>query len=160
MVRLLFTLLVLLAVSLGRLSAQTPAAPGPAKAEDNALFREIAALDAELFEAYNTRNIDKLAVLFAPNLEFYHDTGGLANYEQNLAAFKSLFARNDGLHRDLVPGTLEVYPIKDYGAIEVGSHRFCHLENGKQDCGTFKFLMLWQKQGGAWKVTRVMSYGH
>ena len=56
--------------------------------------------------------------------------------------------------------TLEVYPIKDYGAIETGTHRFCHTEEGKEICGTFKFLHIWQKEGTTWKVTRVVSYGH
>jgi hypothetical protein len=64
------------------------------------------------------------------------------------------------MRRDLVPGTLEVYPIKGYGAIEIGAHRFCHKEDGKDDCGVFKFVQIWQKQESGWKVTRVVSYGH
>jgi hypothetical protein len=70
-------------------------------------------------------------------------------------------AKNDnGLKRELVPGTLEVYPVRDYGAIEIGSHRFCHDENGKQDCGTFKFMHIWKKTGNEWKITRIISYDH
>jgi hypothetical protein len=29
------------------------------------------------------------------------------------------------VHRELVPGTLEVHPIPGYGALEIGAHRFC-----------------------------------
>ena len=76
------------------------------------------------------------------------------------AGFKKMFAQNNGMHRELVSGTLEVYPIKGYGAIETGTHRFCHTEEGEEICGTFKFLHIWQKEGTAWKVTRVVSYGH
>ena len=53
-----------------------------------------------------------------------------------------------------------MYPLPGYGAIEIGTHEFCHEENGKTDCGTFKFLHVWQKQDGKWQVTRVMSYDH
>ena len=46
------------------------------------------------------------------------------------------------IRRDLELGSLQVYPIKDYGAMEIGRHRFCHKENGKDDCGTFGFAMV------------------
>jgi len=59
-----------------------------------------------------------------------------------------------------VPGSLEVYPIKNYGAIEVGSHRFCHDENGRTECGTFKFLHVWRKTGTTWRLSRIVSYAH
>jgi len=62
--------------------------------------------------------------------------------------------------RDLVKGSLEVYPIRDHGALEIGEHRFCHQENGKDDCGTFKFAMIWRKDDETWKLSRVISYGH
>ncbi|MNC99919.1 hypothetical protein D3C83_183680 [compost metagenome] len=53
-----------------------------------------------------------------------------------------------------------MYPIPGYGAMEVGVHRFCHVENGKEDCGNFKFVHIWQKKDGQWKITRVVSYDH
>ena len=62
--------------------------------------------------------------------------------------------------RELVDGSLEVYPIKGYGAIEIGAHRFCHTEDGKPDCGTFRFLQVWRFKDGAWKVSRDVSFGH
>ena len=124
------------------------------------LYMEIAHMDSVLFNAFNAKDITTIKTLFATDLEFYHDLGGLTNYEQNMEAFKSNFAKNNGLQRELVPGSLEVYPIKDYGAIQIGAHTFCHKENGKQDCGTFKFVHVWQKKNGEWKLTRVVSYGH
>jgi hypothetical protein len=117
-------------------------------------------MDSVLFNAFNAHNLDKLKTLFTDDLEFYHDLGGLTNYAQNMEAFKNNFAKNNGLRRELVPGSLEVYPVKDYGAIEIGAHKFCHIENGRQDCGTFKFAMVWQKKDGEWKISRVVSYGH
>jgi hypothetical protein len=129
-------------------------------AKHDPLYDEIARVDAEMFAAFNAHDADKVETFFDPGLEFFHDKGGLATREASMAVMRSNFTRNDGLRRDLVPGTLEVYPIRDYGAIEVGQHRFCHVENGKNDCGTFKFLHVWQKQPAGWKITRVVSYGH
>jgi len=126
------------------------------------LFAEIAHMDSVMFDAFNAHDLDKLMSTFDSSLEFYHDLGGVTNYEQNKKNFLNAFERNKttGLKRELVPGSMEVYPIKDYGAIETGLHRFCHDEKGKQDCGTFKFLHIWQMKNGQWKVTRVASYDH
>lgn len=47
-----------------------------------------------------------------------------------------------------------------FGAMQFGEHRFCHTENGKPDCGTFRFAHVWRKEGETWKLSRVLSYGH
>jgi hypothetical protein len=117
-------------------------------------------MDSVLFNAFNTHDFEKIKDLFTDDLEFYHDLGGLTNYAQNMESFKTHFVQIPDLHRDLVPGTLEVYPVKDYGAMEIGSHRFCHNENGQPVCGVFKFVMIWRKKDGQWKISRVVSYGH
>ena len=126
------------------------------------LFDSIARMDSVMFDAFNAHDLEKLKTTFSEDLEFYHDKGGLADYKQTMKNFKSLFERNKntGLRRDIVKGSLEVYPIKDYGAVEICAHRFCHVENGKNDCGTFKNIMIWQKKDGQWKVTKVISYDH
>ncbi len=136
-----------------------PAKHLPVSAE---LYAEIAHMDSVMFDAFTTQDLDKLKTTFSEDLEFYHDKGGLTGYEQSMENFKTLFEKNKttGLRRELVKGSLEVYPIKDYGAIEICLHRFCHVENGKDDCGTFKNIMVWQKKDGLWKVTRVISYDH
>jgi hypothetical protein len=125
-----------------------------------ALRELVAQLDQSLFEAYNAHDVDGLMAWFTEDLEFYHDTGGLLDYEQVQAGFTNVFANNKDIRRELIDGTLEVYPVKDYGVIEIGAHRFCHTENGKPDCGTFKFMQIWRFKDGAWKVSREVSYGH
>ena len=117
-------------------------------------------MDSVLFEAYNSGNIDKLKNIFDEGLEFYHDTGGLNTYEKTLDGLQNIFDRHQGHKRELINGSLEVYPIKNYGAMEIGVHKFCHIENGKENCGTFKFIHIWKKINNAWKITRVISYGH
>ena len=130
------------------------------KNKEGDLYKEIAHMDSVMFAAFNNRDLETFKTLFTEDLEFYHDKGGLTGYSQTINFLKTTAQNNNGLRRELVPGSLEVYPIKDYGAIEIGSHKFCHLENGKQDCGTFKFVHVWKKTGNDWKVSRVISYGH
>jgi hypothetical protein len=126
------------------------------------LYDTIAYLDSFFFNAFNTRNLDKLEDLLANNLEFYHDLGGVTNYDQNIDAFKKTFESERRVRRELVRGTLEVYPIKDYGAVETGTHRFYATEKGQEEklSSEAKFVQVWQKKDGVWKITRIISYGH
>lgn len=127
----------------------------------NDLEKEILRMDSILFSAFNARDLEKTESMFTDDLEFYHDKGGLSHYEDNIAAFRDLFSRDYVLERTLVPGSTEVYPIPNFGAVQVGSHEFCHEENGRMDCGTFKFVHLWKKEeDGSWKISRVISYDH
>jgi Domain of unknown function (DUF4440) len=130
-------------------------APGP-----DELYNTIARMDSILFDAFNNRKLDVLKTLFTEDLEFYHDKSGRTNYEQNMEAFKKTASQNTDLKRELIPGSLEVYPVKEYGAMQIGRHRFCHTENGKPDCGTFKFVHIWKKINNEWKISRVISYDH
>jgi len=138
-----------------------------ASANSGELYQTISSKDSELFRAFNAHDIEQLKTFFSEDLEFYDDKSGLTNYEQTNHNFKKMFDQNNGIKRDLIANSMEVYPIKDYGAIEIGKHRFCHIENarlpdgqGKNDCGEFPFIILWQNQGGSWKVSRVISYNH
>ena len=124
------------------------------------LFESILRMDRRLFDAFNAHNVDRLMAMATRDLEFYQDNDGLKGYQQCYEDFKKMFAAERDIRRELVEGSLEVYPIKDYGALEIGQHRFCHTENGKEDCGLFKFVMLWQKADDSWKLARVISYGH
>lgn len=124
------------------------------------LYAEIAHMDSVLFDAYNSQDIAQLRTLFTEDLEFFHDTGGLNDYEGTISAFKGIFSQDFVITRTLVPESMEVYPIKDYGAVQTGLHQFCHPENGIIDCGSFKFVHVWQKEGGQWRVARIVSYDH
>lgn len=135
--------------------AAAPADPGA-----GTLSAEITRQDAAMFDAFNAHDLPALMALFSPDLEFFHDQGGLQTYADVEAGFRRIFERNDGIRRQLVEGTLEIYPVPGYGAMEVGAHRFCHVENGKDDCGIFQFLQVWKQEGARWRVTRVMSWGH
>lgn len=114
-------------------------------------------LDADLFRAYNDCDLQKFSSFFPENLEFYHDQsgGGPMTREQLVAAIKQNICGK--VHRELV--SLEVFPMKNYGALETGVHRFSHpgIDN---DQGDAKFVQLWKYEGGRWWLTVVMSYDH
>ena len=130
------------------------------KATSGELFETIVRMDRSVFEAFNEKNLERLMSMFTADLEFYDDGSGVKTFAQTKQDFAKVFADVPDLHRELVPGSLEVYPLPGYGAIEVGEHRFCHEENGKQDCGVMKFSMVWRQTGETWKLARVLSYAH
>ena len=143
--------------------AQTPQSatrvPG-STVSPSKLQSEIAAADTALFAAFNQRDLARFRSYFTRDLEFYQDNEGVENYAQTMKDFSQMFGQTAPIRRDLVRGSLEVYPIKDYGAIEVGRHRFCHVENGRDDCGTFSFVHIWRRTKAGWKVSRAVSFGH
>ena len=126
------------------------------------LFDTISALDTAVFDAFNSCSspgqLQKHASYFAPDVEFYHDTGGVTWSRQEMLANTEKNACGN-FRRELVPGTFKVFPIKDFGAIEQGSHRFCQFASGKCE-GIADFVMVWRNQNGSWQITRVLSYGH
>ncbi len=145
-------LAALLAAASTPVYAQTPS-PDP-------LFKTIQSLDTQLFDAYNHCDLLKFGSLIADDIEFYHDKTGLSRGRPALIeAIRNNICGK--VTRELVPGTLEVYPIANYGAVEIGIHRFHHP--GHEDPGSVgeaKFIHLWQNKDGVWKVTRVISFDH
>ena len=126
-------------------------------AQSGSLFKTIEGLDAKLFNAYNHCDLATLGVMVADDLEFYHDKTGLSRgKEPFLAAIRQNICGQ--VERTLVQGSLEVYPLNGYGAVEIGVHRF-HHPGHPEDIGEAKFITLWQNENG-WKVTRAISFDH
>lgn len=130
--------------------------------EAESLYATVAALDSAAFDAFNRcsdpAQLERHAGYFAKDVEFYHDTGGVTWTRDEMLANTERYACGN-FSRELVPGTLRVHPIKDFGAISQGSHRFCQFANGKCE-GLAEFTMIWRHRDGAWQLTRVLSYGH
>lgn len=127
---------------------------------DPDLYNIIARQDSLLFEAFNSRDLEGMKMYFDESLEVYQDNTGVRNFAETIDAFAGLFEMDYILHRELLKGSLEVFPIKDFGAIETGSHTFCHMENGQPDCGIFRFMHIWKLTEGKWKISRLITYGH
>jgi uncharacterized protein (TIGR02246 family) len=124
------------------------------------LDKAVASLDAAVFDAYNRCDLQKFASFFADDVEFYHDQGGVTLGKEKLT--ESLKQNICGkVTRELVPGTLQAFPMKGYGAVEMGVHRFHHPgHDDTEPLGEARFVHLWQYKDGAWKITRAISYDH
>jgi len=143
------------------LSASTPAAePAPPAAEKTDLRVAILRADEALFDAFNRADLDGVAKMFAPDLEFYQDDEGLANYSQTLDDLRTMFAQANAQRRVLDEASVEIRPIKGFGAVEIGTHRFCRREYAQEICGEFSFVHIWRNTSGNWQLARVISYGH
>jgi hypothetical protein len=55
-----------------------------------------------------------------------------------------------------------MYPINNYGAIEVGTHRFYAIKKGQTDreTETGQFTLVWKEEDGQWRLARALSYDH
>ena len=132
--------------------AQSSAQSGP-------LFQTIQSLDTELFDAYNRCDLKTLGAMVSDDLEFYHDQTGLSvGKNPFIAAIKQNICGK--VQRVLVPGSMEAYPLKGYGAVEIGVHRFHHPGRPEDGVGEAKFVTLWRNKDGGWKIARVISYNH
>lgn len=145
----------------GALAALGLALAGACAAQDHArsgpLFDELQRMDAELFDAaFVSCNAEKFKALFTEDAEFYHDRTGAAVGEA--ARTMKSCPRDNGVTRTLVPGSLEVYPMQGYGAVQIGRHVFARRgEPGSEEA---KFVHLWKREGSGWRLARVLSFDH
>ncbi|MCO5948288.1 nuclear transport factor 2 family protein [Mucilaginibacter sp. RT5R15] len=150
----LLTSLILTTISLA-VSAQSKETYAY-KPESQELYNTIAHMDSVYFNAYNTCDMDKQAAIYADSIEFYHDKGGLQTSKQALldALKKNICGK---VTRVLVPGSIEVYPIAGFGAVEVGLHRFINHQESETPSKPDKFIVVWRLRNGIWQITRVIS---
>lgn len=140
-------------------SAQsTPAVKQPAAPDG--LFQTISRLDKQVFDAIDRCDMQTEASFWSEDAEFYHDKSGLmVGGQQIVQQIKNNLCGK--VKRELVPGTLEVYPLEGYGAVEIGVHRFLHpWEQDHGVVGEAKFIHVWQHKDGRWRITRVISIDH
>jgi hypothetical protein len=141
---------------------------GPAPTQ--ALTDEIAAADGALFGAvFDTCDTGMLAKMVTDDFEMYHDKGGLtstsgAQFVQSIEGMCSRQKTGEDYRsrRELVRDSLKVYPLANYGAIEMGEHRFYKLTPGKPEqlVEVALFTQVWKKDPSGWKLARVLSYDH
>ena len=126
------------------------------------LYDTVKQLDSLLYNAYNSRDLQTFMAYFASNVEFYHDLTGLTDYQNNLALFKGNFTKPTIMRRVLKPNSLAVYPIENFGAIEIGTHRFFQTDPGQPErlVSEPKFIHIWQNTNGKWQLVRIVSYDH
>jgi ketosteroid isomerase-like protein len=120
------------------------------------LYDSIVAMDTKWEDAYNNCKLDVMEEIISEDLEFYHDQGGLMTSKQKLnEALKNNICGK--VTRVLKKGSIEVYEIKGFGAVEMGLHGFRNInEQGSPDHYS-KFVHIWKRENGKWRITRVIS---
>lgn len=155
----------MLLLTLPLLAAGLVAAPAPA----DTLRVQIRQADTQLFAAaFEACDADKAAAMTTDDMEFFHDKDGKSassreDFRHSVANLCSS-AREGGwqLRRELVESSLQVFPLHDERALEIGDHRF--YERGKDGVerwtGQARFIQVWRRVDGNWLAERVISYDH
>jgi len=123
------------------------------------LYKTIVKLDSVFFDAYNhcDTKFETYADFYTDDIEFYHDQGGLSNSKKDILEGTKKYICGK-VTRNLVPGSIEVYPIKDYGAIEIGLHSFSNNTNPPDEPKKVsRFTIFWKQVNGTWKIAKVVS---
>jgi hypothetical protein len=120
------------------------------------LYDTIVRMDSVYFTAYNNCDMATQAAIYSDSLEFYHDGSGLATSKQAiLTAIKTNICGK--VTRVLVKGSLEVYAIPNFGAVEIGLHRFINHQENDHVSPPERFIIVWRNKDGKWQITRVIS---
>jgi hypothetical protein len=120
------------------------------------LYAEIVRMNSIWEDSYNHCKIDVQEQIISEDLEFYHDEGGLLTSKTKLiAALKNNICGK--VTRELLKESIEVCPIKDYGAVEMVYHRFHSINDTDQNSHFARFVHIWKKENGTWIITRVIS---
>lgn len=139
--------------------------------EGAVLTSAIAARDTEFFALF-FEGCDpvKARGMLTDDFEMYHDKGGLvtrsgeafaAQYASDCEKRKAPGAWRS--RRELVAGTLEVWPVPGWGALEQGEHVFYERQGDGPEklVGRARFTQAWALGAdGAWRLARVFSYDH
>lgn len=134
------------------------------------LTAEVLSAETALYRAvFDECDADQLSAIVAPELEFFHDKGGqVARTGQEFVSAirgsceNQRTGKETKTRRELIPGSVVVYRMGNYGALAVGMHRFFHLPPGKAEIPTeqARFANLWRLDKERWLLARVFSFEH
>ena len=120
------------------------------------LHDSIVQMDKIFFDAYNNCQLNIFEDVISEDIEFYHDQGGLSTSKKGLIeSLKNNICNK--VTRELLAGSIEVYPIPGYGAIQMGAHRFHNKAEPGAESRYAKFVHTWKNENGMWRITRVIS---
>jgi len=123
---------------------------------DQSLHDNILAMDKKFFDAYNSCDLETQSEIISDDMEFYHDLGGL---ETDKATLIQAVKENicDKVTRQLVAGSMEVYPIAGHGAVSEGYHVFFNKLEPDAPQKPSKFITIWKQTEEGWKMSRIVS---
>lgn len=120
-------------------------------------------LDAKLFRAYNDCDLEAFASMLAPNIDAYHDFGGHAVGRDTLKRLvQTNICSGPRIRRELIPGSMEVSPIRGVGAVQTSASLFWRRQPDGTDAklDTARDIKLWEQRQGVWLLTFWISYDH
>ena len=140
----------------------------PGAAPTPEMTAAITKADADLFAAVFDRcDVDAVAAMTTEDFRFVHDKDGESSRAKFVEDMKGHCERvktgeDFPARRELIPSTLEVWPIDKYGALEIGTHKFYARIKGKPETltETGNFMILWKQVDGKWLMAESISYGH
>ncbi|REG76879.1 uncharacterized protein DUF4440 [Algoriphagus antarcticus] len=134
--------------------------------DEKMLFKQVISVDSIFFHALNNCDLKTYESFLVDDFEFYHDRGGLTKSRdaemKSMTSFCGEQRQQQKLRRELIRESVEVSPIKDFGAVETGRHRFFLVIGDKSEklIEEAKFTNIWQTLSTGWKLSRVISYDH
>jgi ketosteroid isomerase-like protein len=131
------------------------------------LYKAIRKMDSLYFTAQNNCDLEKYASFLSEDLEFFHDKAGFTPSKQKEMEDMAVFCgdeqrKRQPLRRELAKGSLKVFAMDKYGALEFCDHIFyLQIKNKKEKkVGTGRMVALWKLEGKEWKFARIISYDH
>ncbi|TXH68549.1 MAG: nuclear transport factor 2 family protein [Lysobacteraceae bacterium] len=141
----------------------TVCATEPGSGSDDALRRDILAMDARLSEAYAGCRKQRFRSLFARDAQLVFAGRGMA---RGISVHVDTL-RREGCRqrREAAKSAQNIYAVPGLagstdGAIQVGTQTFCALD--AQPCRGVetRFVALWRRVGGSWKITHLIRYDY
>ena len=155
------SLLVLFSIAIFHLSCNDLKDVEQSKAKqyipvDKALYDTIIKMDKEFFDAYNNCDLEKQSDIYSDDIEFFHDKGGLMTSKQDIidGTERNICGK---VTRTLIKESVEVYPINNYGAVQIGLHKFYNNQEPDAESIPSKFIIMWHNENGNWKISKVIS---
>jgi len=153
-----------------RAALEAPVNLTPGAVARPGLADEIRAADAAFFKAFfDTCDVAAVRAALTDDFEMFHDKGGrvatsgAAFVKDTEAKCRRQAEGSDFLStRRLLPETMKVYAINNYGAISTGTHEFFAVKAGEPDrlTETGQFTIVWKEEDGRWKLARALSFDH
>ncbi|MEE7560881.1 DUF4440 domain-containing protein [Xanthomonas sp. Kuri4-2] len=126
---------------------------------------QVRAADTRFWQAYNACDLVRIGPLLTPDVEFYHDKGGLtASRDAVVTSLRRGPCGDPHMHlrREATAGSLAFHPLAGGYALLSGTHRF-YVQDGRTPerlDGQARFTTLWKLDAGTWRLHRVLSYDH
>ena len=135
--------------------------------QNDSLFHTIYQMDSLYFHAQNTCDLEKYSSFLHSDFEFFHDKAGFTSSKEKEMKDMHIFCGEEQrtrqpLRRELIDCSMKVYPMDNFGAIELCEHRFyLQINDGTEKLvGSGKMTAIWKMENKDWKLMRIISYDH